>query len=192
MQSESDMDPLIRALLIHYQFETIHPFRDGNGRIGRLLMALMIYKWCGFDMPWLYLSEYFEEHKDEYIDGLFNVSTKGDWQRWVTFGLRATIETGRATTQRIRKLIALKDEYETRIRNYPGRDRLVHILPLLLSSPIIAYADLKRVLGVTYPTARADMEALSEMKIVRDLDPTASPRLFVAQDIFSIAYLDGT
>ena len=73
MQQVTEIDPLIRTFMVHYQFEAIHPFRDGNGRVGRLLLALMIYKECGFDLPWLYLSEYFERHRDEYIDCLFAV-----------------------------------------------------------------------------------------------------------------------
>ena len=188
MQAQTNIDPLVRALMVHYQFETIHPFRDGNGRVGRLLLALMIYKGCGFDKPWLYLSEFFDRNRDDYIDDLFNVSAKGDWARWIKLGLFATIESGRGTIERIRQIITLKENYEQRIRKHGGRDRLMHFVPHLLNFPIIAYNDAMRVLGVTYPTARADIEALISMQIVRELQGTKRPRLFIAHEIFHLAY----
>lgn len=184
------IDPLIHALMIHYQVETIHPFRDGNGRIGRLLLALMVYKNCGFDMPWLYLSEYFEHHRDDYIDALFNVSAKGDWSRWIEFGLLATIETGRKTVERIRKLLKIKEEYEAKIRDHQGRDRLMHLIPRLLSSPIITYRDVMSTVDVTYPTARSDVDALMLMGIVEELGHARNPKKFVANEIFRVAYFD--
>ncbi|MBL6927594.1 MAG: Fic family protein [Rhodospirillales bacterium] len=189
-QHITNIDPLVRALMVHYQFEAIHPFRDGNGRVGRLLLALMIYKHCEFDKPWLYLSEFFDNHRDDYIDALFNVSANGDWARWIELGLLATIETSRNTVQRIRKLMELKDEYEERVREFGGRDRLMHIIPLLLSSPIIVFKDLMETLDVTYPTARGDMAALEKMKIVKDLGSHNRPRMFISEEIFNLAYSD--
>ncbi|HER25642.1 MAG TPA: Fic family protein, partial [Rhodospirillales bacterium] len=190
LQQQTNIDPLIRSLMVHYQIETIHPFRDGNGRVGRLLLALMIYKYCGFEKPWLYLSEFFENHKDEYIEALFNVSAKGDWTRWIELGLLATIESGRKTVERVRKLLILREEYENRIREHSGRDRLMHAIPLMLSHPIITYQDLMKALDVTYPTARGDMVALIDMEIVKDLPGVHRPRLFVAHEIFALAYSD--
>ena len=191
MKEETDIDPLIRSFMVHYQFETIHPFRDGNGRVGRLLLALMIYKECGLGLPWLYLSEYFERYKDEYIDNLFNVSAQNKWDEWIGFCLQATIKTGRETITRINKLLDLKHSYEERIKTHDGRDRLVHLLPYLMSSPVIRYEDLRRKLNVSYPTARADMDALIKMGIVQELPGTKSPKMYYATEIFKIAYLDG-
>ncbi|MBW7835209.1 MAG: Fic family protein [Sphingomonadales bacterium] len=190
IQAKPDIDPLIWAFLIHYQFETIHPFRDGNGRVGRLLLALMIYKNCNFDMPWLYLSEFFEKHKDEYIDSLFNISSESDWEGWIKFCLIATIEVGKGTIERIGKLLALKQEYEDKIKKRKGHDRLIHVIPKLFSSPIIGYEDIKKELGVSYPTARSDMDALVEMGIVSALPASKNPKYFGAKEIFNIAYYD--
>lgn len=188
LQAETSIDPLIRTFMIHYQFETIHPFRDGNGRVGRLLMALMIYRCCGFDMPWLYLSEYFERHKDDYIDGLFAVSAEGDWNRWIRLCLLATIDVGRATVTRINQLLEIKRRYEDRIRAMHGRDRLVHIVPKLFASPMLKYSDLMSELGISYPTARGDMDAMVSAGILSDLG--GNPRTFYATDIFRVAYTD--
>lgn len=190
IQAESDIDPLIRAFLVHYQFETIHPFRDGNGRVGRLLLALMIYKWCGFDMPWLYLSEFFERHKDEYIDSLYAVSAESSWDRWIDLCLQATIEVGRTTIRRIDKLLAIRTEYERKVREMEGRDRLLHMIPRLFSSPMIGYADLMSTLKISYPTARGDMEAMEKSGMVFLLREGTNPKVFYARDIFSVAYYD--
>ena len=188
LKEDTDIDPLIRTFMIHYQFETIHPFRDGNGRVGRLLMALMIYKCCDFDMPWLYLSEYFERHKDDYIDRLFAVSTESKWDDWINLCLMATIEIGNSTIARVKDLIAIKKSYEDRIRTMQGRDRLLHIVPKLFSSPIVRYSDLQDHLNISYPTARNDMDALVAAGILRDMG--GSPRSFYASDIFRVAYSD--
>lgn len=190
LDAETEIDPLIRAFMVHYQFETIHPFRDGNGRVGRLLLALMIYRDCGLGLPWMYLSEFFERHKDEYIDRLFNVSAKANWDEWIGFCLRATIDTGRQTIKRISKLLDLKDTYEKKIKQHDGRDRLVYFLSHLLSSPIVKYTDIQRELSVSYPTARSDMDALVEMGIVNELRTGTNPKQYIAYEIFNIAYFD--
>lgn len=188
IQLETPIDPLIRTFMVHYQFETIHPFRDGNGRVGRLLMALMIYRCCGFDMPWLYLSEFFEKHKDEYIDGLYAVSAQNDWDNWIRLCLLATIEVGKSTIARVKQLLAIKQNYEEIIKGMHGRDRLVHIVPKLFSSPMLQYSDLQTELGISYPTARNDIDAMLAAGMLTDLG--GSPRTFYATDIFRVAYLD--
>ena len=184
------IDPLIHAFMVHYQFEAIHPFRDGNGRVGRLLLALMIYRCCGFDMPWLYLSEFFERNKDEYIDTLFNISTESAWDEWVRFCLLATVEVGKSTISRVQALLRVKQSYEERIKNMNGRDRLIHIVPRLFSSPVVRYKDFRKELNISYPTAREDVEAMVEAGILADMDPGGTPRTFFAREIFAIAYGD--
>lgn len=190
LAEETDIDPLIRAFMVHYQFETIHPFRDGNGRVGRLLLALMIYRCCDFDMPWLYLSEYFERHKDDYIDSLFNVSAKEAWDDWIKLCLLATIEVGRSTVIRVKKLLEIRQGYEERIRAMNGRDRLIHLVPKLFSSPLVRYQDLTAELGISYPTARADVDAMINAGILTESSSGKNPRVFYAPEIFSVAYSD--
>ena len=99
---DSDIDPLIRACMAHYQFETIHPFRDGNGRVGRLLLALTIFQWMKLGSPWLYLSPFFDRHRDDYIDHLFNVSADGRWLPWIRFCLQGVVAQCDDTLGRIR------------------------------------------------------------------------------------------
>ena len=82
-------EPLVDCFLVHYQFETIHPFSDGNGRVGRLLLAMMLKDRCELSKPWLYMSEYFEKQHDEYAQRLFNVSARSDWSGWIEFACAA-------------------------------------------------------------------------------------------------------
>lgn len=84
---DSPFDPLVDCFLIHYQFETIHPFIDGNGRVGRLLLAIMLQRKCKLTKPWLYLSGFFEKNRDEYVQQLFNISTSAASDEWIEFCL---------------------------------------------------------------------------------------------------------
>ena len=86
----SPFDPLVRAFLVHYQFEAIHPFCDGNGRVGGFF-SIMIPEWCGLSSQWLYMSAFFEKHKKDYMDLLLGVSTHGAWELWITFCLEGVI-----------------------------------------------------------------------------------------------------
>ena len=106
--------------MVHFQFETIHPFLDGNVRVGRLLLSLMIYQWCKLTSPWLYLSAFFDKYKDEYINGLFNVSAKGDWKSWITFCLRATLYQAKDAIRRFDKLVLLKEKYSRLVSKCGG------------------------------------------------------------------------
>lgn len=103
--------PLIDIALIHYQFETIHPFWDGNGRVGRLLVMLVLYHWDVIPGPYLYPSAYFNANRDAYLDKLFAVSQEGAWEEWITFFLTAMAEQGREAYTVTQELLALRDSY---------------------------------------------------------------------------------
>jgi len=184
-----ETDPLVRAFLAHYQFEAIHPFLDGNGRVGRLLLAIMVHKACGLQAPWLYLSPYFDSHKDEYIDGLFHISTRADWNSWVAFCLRATIEESKNALSRIDKLLELKTKYEKRLAKARSSLRLQQIVMRLMSSPVTTIPALARQFEVTFPTAQADVRKLVKLKILREMSsPRSKPMNFWAPEFFSAAY----
>ncbi|MCB0110043.1 MAG: Fic family protein, partial [Caldilineaceae bacterium] len=104
LSAVDDYPPLIRLGLVHYQFEAIHPFLDGNGRIGRLLITLLLVHWDLLPLPLLYLSAYFEEHRQHYYDGLMNVSTQGNWHGWLTFFLTGVTEQAKDAIQRAKGL----------------------------------------------------------------------------------------
>jgi Fic family protein len=189
MNTSDGMDPLIRAFVAHYQFETIHPFLDGNGRVGRLLLSLMIYKACDLQAPWLYLSPYLDKHKDEYIDRLFAVSTRGDWVGWITLCLRATMEESRDALRRIDKLIKLKAKYEEQLAKIPHSSaRLQQIVVSLLSSPITTITALAKQFEVSFPTASQDVKKLVELKILTESGRNAKPKYYLSQEFFEAAY----
>lgn len=89
LHADKQFDPLVEAFLVHYQFEAIHPFMDGNGRVGRLLLSILIEEWCGLSNQWLYMSAYFDANRDEYIDRLFRISSHGEWGEWIVTYLTA-------------------------------------------------------------------------------------------------------
>jgi Fic family protein len=189
--NESDKtDPLVRAFLAHYQFEAIHPFLDGNGRVGRLLLAVMIHKACSLQAPWLYLSPYFDKHKDEYIDRLFQISTRGDFNSWITLCLRATIEESRNALARIDKLIELKGKYEKQLAKAHSSARLQQIVVHLLSSPLTTIPALAKQFDITFPTAQADVNRLVKLKILQKSGARTKPRYFVAHEFFAASYME--
>jgi Fic family protein len=174
---------------VHYQFETIHPFSDGNGRIGRLLLALMLQRNCQMSKPWVYLSDYLERHRNEYINGLFEISTKAAWEQWVEFCLRATITQTAATISRCERLLKIRERFQTQLSSTGGNVRLHTIVEQVFAYPFVRVTDVAKRLDVTYPTAKADLEKLVGVGILQLLDK-ATPITYYAPEVFSVAYED--
>ena len=188
-QQNPKYDPLVCCYLLHYQFEAIHPFLDGNGRIGRVLMSLLIYKWCNLSMPWLYMSAFFERYKDEYIDNLFRISSEGDWETWIEFCLRGTIEQAEASIQRCDALRVLKDRF---IREAGQTSLRAHaIIEDLFTTPVVRIPVLASRLSVSYPTAKADIASLVEKGVLQEILETR-PKAYFSPDIFAIAYSESS
>jgi len=185
----STFDPLVNCFLIHYQFETIHPFTDGNGRVGRLLLALMIKEFCGLSKPWIYMSEYYDQRREEYADRLFNISTRADWDGWVEFCLKGIVLQAKDTIQRCDRLQRIKDDYMKKAREVGGDIRLTQIVEDIFQSPFIRVASLPAKLQITYPTAKKDIERLVEAGILSELE-NLSPKTYYAPDVFNIAYAE--
>ena len=181
-------DPLVWAYLVHYQFEAIHPFLDGNGRVGRLLLALMTWRGCGLSRPWLFMSPFFERYRDEYIDHLFRISTEGRWEDWINFCLNGTIEQAEDSIRRCSQLNALKDDMRARVTS--GSARLHQVIDKLFVHPVVTVPDLRDLLDVTYPTARSDVDRLVEASILTEVEGSTQPKAYAAREILSIAYRD--
>ena len=165
---------LIRAAIAHYQFETIHPFNDGNGRIGRLLIPLYLISRERLGKPSLYLSDFFNRHRSEYIDALMRVRTANDLNHWVRFFLAGIIETAERGQGTFRQIIALRAEAEAACiglgrRAANARQLLLH----LYSNPFVSARDVERLLGVSTPTANAVIGDLCDINV---LVPTGSQR----------------
>ena len=185
---DKEYPALVRAFLVHYQFETIHPFLDGNGRIGRVLLSVMIAHWHGMDRSWVFLSEYFEKHKNEYVDGLFRVSTEGDWDGWVTFCLHAMVAQGEETIARCRAMLALRQEWRERVQAADLKSRAFRLIDRLFSLPVIDVASAEEALGVkTYQTALADLERFEALGLIERIEGRY-PLTFMAHGVRRIAH----
>lgn len=180
-------DPLVRAFLAHYQFEAIHPFVDGNGRVGRLLLALSIAEWCGLANQWLYMSAYFEHHKQDYMDLLKDVSTQAAWEPWIAFCLQGVSIQARDTEQRCERLLALHRDFHGRLKG--GSVRLASLVDKLFENPVVTVTGVKDMFSVTHPTARADLRRLESMGIVEPLAGLGQITYYCAQ-IYRITYED--
>jgi len=133
----SSLDPLIKMALIHYQFEAIHPFSDGNGRTGRILNALYLVQQELLSQPVLYLSSYIVKYKTEYYQLLRGVTETNNWQDWVMFMLTAISETAQLTTSKIRSILDLKDEYEQSMKQALGSSYNYELLELMFTLPYL-------------------------------------------------------
>lgn len=180
------IDPLVRAFLAHYQFEAIHPFEDGNGRVGRLLLALSIYKSLGHRQPWLYMSPYFERYRQEYVDNMFRVSTHGDWEGWIEFCLNGVIEQANDSARRCVRFNELKKDYLALVSPAPrNAHRLVE---LLFMKPVVTVKRAQDYLGVSsYHTAAKAIDNLVQLGILQRAAGTF-PKAFFARAIFECAY----
>jgi len=145
---EDNYPPLIRLAFIHYQFETIHPFLDGNGRIGRLAITLLLVNWDLLPLPLLYLSAFFEKHRQGYYDLLLGVSRQGAWPRWVEFFLRGVAEQARDAGQRAKRLQDLQEEWRARLAQKRSPGLLFRLADSLFETPILTIPQAQSLLGV--------------------------------------------
>ena len=159
--------PLVRLALIHYQFEAIHPFLDGNGRIGRLLIILLMVHWGLLPSPMLYLSEYFERHRQDYYDLLLTVSTHGHWRDWLQFFLDGVREQSLRAVETLRALQALQDDWRARVENAKLRSRVVaRALDLLLEHPVLTARMLQQAAGCSHVAANTALAELTRLGVL--------------------------
>ncbi|WP_459556018.1 Fic family protein [Lacunimicrobium album] len=163
-QLPDQIDPLVAILMVHFQFEAIHPFLDGNGRVGRTLLSLMIYKCFAHTSPLLYMSPYFEAHRQEYYDGLLGVSQQGDWETWIRFCLNGVTVQAREAIMLSQQIVKAREQC---IRSLVGATKhSLKLIDLLFQFPALTINKTKRVLDVTAPTAKKELEVLVASNIV--------------------------
>ena len=177
---------LLKAALAHVQFETIHPFLDGNGRLGRLLIALLLHQGGLLAQPLLYLSLYFKQHRPLYYELLDRVRTHGDWEAWVDFFLEGIAQTAQGAVQTAQRLVALFQQ-DTQRTQATGRGaaNAQRVLHALRRRPLCGLRQLCRDAGMTFPTASKAMQTLVGIGIARELTGQRRNRVFVYD-----AYLD--
>jgi Fic family protein len=175
----SKMPVLIKTALAHVQFETIHPFLDGNGRLGRLLITLLLCAEEAMNEPLLYLSLYFKTHRQEYYDLLQNVRNEGDWERWLQFFMVGVKETSEQAVETAKRLVSLFDKDRQKIQSIgklAGSALRVH--HAMQQKPILSIAKVSDTTGLTVPTVTSCLLALNKLGIARELTGQRRRRLF--------------
>ncbi len=187
VQSPSPAIPvLIQCALIHYQFESIHPFADGNGRIGRLLIPLILAERNLLSMPLLYLSAYFEKNRTEYYQHLLGVSQNQAWVEWIQFFLKGVIIQATDAIQNIRHLMDLRTRYEDKLRSAKASGSATQLMSHLFANPVVTIPRAKRFLNVTYPSAKLAIERLQKIGILEEMSTGRRTKMFKAAEILSI------
>ena len=186
IHASSQIPPLVRAGLLHYQFEAIHPFLDGNGRMGRLLIILLLHEWHVLSQPLLNLSVYFEAQRQEYYARLLEVSKKGAWEEWLLFFLTGVSTQAVNDAVRLESLLSLRVDYQERIRVGRRQERLEQVLDLIFQRPILNVRQAEAALGIPYMTAERCIERLVEAGILREITGKARNRIYRADEILAV------
>lgn len=178
---------LIKVGITHYQFETIHPFLDGNGRIGRLLITLYLMTKKLLDKPVLYLSDYFERNRTNYYDSLNLVRVNNDMEQWLKFFLTGVIDTSRRSKATLENIVALKYDYESKLAIFGKRAALArNLLILLYSKPVVNYKFVQQKLELTHPTVNRLLTDFQKIGILKEITGQERNRLFAFSDYIAL------
>lgn len=175
----SDLSPLVRVALVHAQFETIHPYLDGNGRIGRLLIAALLEHWQLLPEPLMYLSGYLKQHQSEYYRRLSAIRTDGDWEGWVTFFLEAVTNAAAQAERAVVALASLVANDRRRLLAHPKANAVSYrLFELLPTMPRLSVDRVCEVVQTTFPTANAAIKLFEELGILTELTGQKKNRTF--------------
>ena len=186
LYTQSELPVLIRLALIHYQFEAIHPFLGGNGRIGRLLITLLLCTEGILPQPLLYLSAFFERHRQEYYRLLLAVSQKGAWSEWITFFLKAISTQAQDVIRRSDKLLSLWKNYRTRMQETRASALLLQLIDHLFAYPAITNASASHKLSVTPRSAQINIDKLVAAGILQEATGQRRNRVYIAPEVIDI------
>jgi Fic family protein len=174
------MPPLVKIALAHVQFETIHPFLDGNGRVGRLLITFLLTERGVLHKPVLYLSHYFKQHRQEYYERLQAVRDRGAWEEWLAFFLRGVIAVAQEASETARRILLLREAHRAAITDRFGRaaGNGHKVLESLYDRPIVGVSDVRALTGTTYAAANTLVSRLVEIGVLSEMTGYARNRRF--------------
>ena len=184
LHMDSSAPLLVRAGLAHAQFETIHPFLDGNGRLGRLLITFMLCERGILQRPALYLSDYFMHHRQRYYDLLQEVRDEGAWEEWLAFFLQGVLEVSRQAADTSRSILQLREVHRHRVNDFLGR-AAAHghqVLERLYGTPIISVSQVQELIGTTFPSANNVVTRLAEQGILAEVTGQKRNRRFLYRE----------
>jgi len=190
LHNDSDIPFLIELALIHYQFEAIHPFIDGNGRIGRLLITLLLCESGLLSQPLLYLSPFFEKNRQEYYDLLLGISQKGNWRQWIEFFLKALINQSDDAVNRSRALLNLQKSYRQIAQGRLISPTTIQLLDLIFARPVFNVKSVKEHLNVTFPAAQKAIQFLVDKGIVIETTGKRRNKVYEARSVIDILEFD--
>ena len=184
LHSEDDLPLLVKIGLAHAQFETIHPFEDGNGRVGRLLITFLLCERQVLMKPVLYLSYYLRRYRQEYYESLQAVRDAGDWEGWLTFFLQGVAEVSAQATETARRILALRENHRALIAQYFGRasGNGHRLLEWLYERPIVSVNEVQDLIGTSYPAANALVSRMEDHGILREITGHRRNRRFRYED----------
>jgi Fic family protein len=183
LHMRGELPDLVQCALMHEQFEAIHPFLDGNGRVGRLLITLFLIERGRLSQPLLYLSAYIERNRDEYYELLQAVRTRGSWSEWIIYFLRGVADISKEAIERSRRLLTLRERLRTKLASHGAAVRL---LDELFKNPFITVARASKLLSVTNPTARQAVKRLEDAGILEETTGREWRKLYLARPILKI------
>jgi Fic family protein len=186
LHAPSSLPPLLRLALIHYQFEAIHPFLDGNGRIGRLLISLLLCKEGLLDKPFLYLSAYFERTRRDYYRHLLAISQQNEWEEWLLYFVHGVAEQSSDGVKRTHTLLNLWKRYKEKAQATRGSAKLLAIVDDLFRFPALSAPRLMKQFKVTARTAQASIDKLVSLGILTEATGKLRNRIYVAQEILRV------
>lgn len=189
LHSDTRLPPVVQAAMVHYQFETIHPFLDGNGRIGRLLVTLLLCQKNVLSKPLLYLSAFFEQHRPEYYELLLKVSQGGEWRKWIEFFLQAVTEQSEDAVARSRHLLELLRGYSQLAREKHLPPTAGQLVELIFMKPVLNAKTAQEFLKVSYPSAQYALISLENVGILTEITGRKRDKAYSAKEILKA--LDG-
>jgi Fic family protein len=185
-----DLPLLIKLALLHYQFETIHPYPDGNGRVGRLLIPLVLCDQREMSQPLLYMSSFFEANYERYIDLMYGVSKTGAWEQWVEFFLEGVEVSAQKAINKIHALQDLHAKYMAKTRSARSSALLAKVVDFLFVVPAITIPHAVDELGISYNSAKNNLRKLVDLQILSAYVVAEKPQWFFAPEIIRIANAD--
>lgn len=186
-----DLDPVVAAALTHYQFETLHPFNDGNGRLGRLLIVLQFMRSDVLTEPLLSVSPWFEARRQDYQDALAGVSAEGAWDAWITLFADGIHSSATDTGARMSDLLAVQAEYRDRIRASGTRGMVLDVADYLIGTPFVTVPMLAAAFGKTYQAASNAVARLVELDILSEVE-RQGVRVFRASNVVQVTTRSGS
>ena len=180
------MPVLVQCALAHYQFEAAHPFEDGNGRVGRLMIMLVLASGGTLGKPLLYLSAYFERNRDRYYELLRRVSENSDWLEWIKFFLKGVVQCSQEAIDTTHKILDLKTKYEQRLKEGRASRNAMVLAPHLFSRPVLTIPMAAEYLGTGYPPAKRAVTYLVNAGILEQIGTKKRNKRYVAREIIDI------